>query len=279
MIIYKATNKNNGKVYIGATTKSLDERIKYHIKDAFRDDRTLGSFQKALVKYGLSSFDFEEIERVSTKEEMYDREQYWIKHYGSTDNKFGYNLDSGGIYCKKSDSTKLIIGEKKSDNWKNKDLASKMMDGLQNATEKWKNICKDNRIKFICPQCGKILYLPPYEAKNKRFCSRECAKLSGELKDTAAYASAVAAEKSHERNLIRKCEIASDIIDWAYKNKNEVLKCKLNNITNSYKPLINYIDNKYGISDLRSMFMCFDVHNKKEFAKTLKNIVSEENIC
>ncbi len=62
MIIYKATNLINGKVYIGATSLKLNARIKYHIKDAYRPDRPKGRFQEAIIKYGIDSFDFEQIE-------------------------------------------------------------------------------------------------------------------------------------------------------------------------------------------------------------------------
>lgn len=279
MIVYKATNKENGKVYVGATTLSLVERIKYHIKDAFREDRPLGYFQKAIMKYGSSAFDFEKLEEVHNKDEMYEKEQEWIKYYNSTDSDYGYNLDSGGIFCKKSDSTKRKIGDKKLEDWKDPELAERMREGLRKATDAWIEKSKGNKIEFVCPECGKVLYLQPYEAKSKRYCSRECSVKAGTFKKIASSNSERNAILAHENNLSRKRDIGEDIIDWAFENKNHVLDCKNNDITNHYKPLTDYIQNKYGISDLRSLYICFDAKNKKDFAQILKNIVSEENIC
>ena len=38
MIIYKATNIINNKVYVGQSTISLEERMKYHKRDSLRID-------------------------------------------------------------------------------------------------------------------------------------------------------------------------------------------------------------------------------------------------
>ncbi len=49
MIIYKLTNKINGKVYIGLTTRTLEERINQHHYDcSHRVDRSL---YRAMRKY------------------------------------------------------------------------------------------------------------------------------------------------------------------------------------------------------------------------------------
>lgn len=278
MLVYKATNLINGKVYIGATTKSLENRRKGHINHAYGSAKN-GYFQDAILKYGPDSFNFEEIDEADTLDEMYKKEQYWIKYYNSTDDRYGYNLDSGGIYCKKSESTKRKIGDTTLQKWKNPDISSRMLGGLRKGTEKWKEICRYKRIEFTCPICGKTMYLPAYIAKNKRYCSRECEIESGEYYARAKYASDIAAVMSHERNLDRKRDIAEDILDWAFANREYVMSCKFNDITNHYKPLTDYLYEKYGIFDLRSIYICFDVRNKREFAQSLINIVSEENIC
>lgn len=278
MIVYKATNKENGKVYIGATTKTLEERRKGHISHAFGSTKN-GYFQDAIVKYGPENFIFEPIDKANSLSEMYDKEQYWISYYNSTDNRYGYNLDSGGLFCKKSESTKRKIGDTTLRKWNDPEISTRMLNGLRKGTESWQKICQYKRVEFECPICGKVLYVQPYIAKTKRFCSIECAMKSGEYRSRAKYASDIAAEKSHERNLELKRDIAEDIIDWAFRNKSYVLRCKMNDVTNHFKPLTDFLYDKYGIFDLRSLYICFDVRNKKEFAQTLINIVSEENIC
>ena len=89
MVIYKATNKINGKVYVGQTVRSLAERMAEHI----RHDHT--AFDKALRKYGLDAFDVEEIDSAASVEELNQKEIYWIGFYNCVVPN-GYNMCDGG---------------------------------------------------------------------------------------------------------------------------------------------------------------------------------------
>ncbi len=92
MIIYKATNRLNGKVYIGATTKSLKDRIKFHIISV---KYSLGScFHKAIRKYGIENFKWEVICICPNINSLNEQEQYYIKFYDTMN--IGYNNTSGG---------------------------------------------------------------------------------------------------------------------------------------------------------------------------------------
>lgn len=94
MIIYKVTNKINGKCYIGQTVKSLDQRKAKHIQDALaqRDDVY---FHKAIRKYTIDSFEWKIIhDNITTIEELNKLEIYYIKLYNTYNN--GYNLTLGG---------------------------------------------------------------------------------------------------------------------------------------------------------------------------------------
>lgn len=85
MIIYKTTNKINGKIYIG--------------KDTHNDPNYFGSgvsLTMAIKKYGKEHFVKEVIESCSTLEELNKREQFWINKFNSTNKKIGYNLTEGG---------------------------------------------------------------------------------------------------------------------------------------------------------------------------------------
>ncbi len=92
-IVYKATNKINGKIYIGQTVKSLDIRISGHITDALskRDDIY---FHKAIRKYGKKNFKWEIIAQCNSREELDRAEIVIIKKYNTFEN--GYNLNCGG---------------------------------------------------------------------------------------------------------------------------------------------------------------------------------------
>lgn len=91
--IYIIRNKINDKVYVGQTTVSLRLRFQNHLSAARKGkDYVIG---KAIRKYGESNFFIELLEECA-QEELNEREKYWISYFNSTDNKFGYNMSTGG---------------------------------------------------------------------------------------------------------------------------------------------------------------------------------------
>lgn len=95
-IIYKATNKLNGKIYIGATTKSLEERKKDHIQKALCSKGS--AFQEAIAHYTIDNFIWETIDTANNVNELAEKEKEYIKLYDS--NHTGYNSDEGGGFKK-----------------------------------------------------------------------------------------------------------------------------------------------------------------------------------
>lgn len=89
--IYKFTNKINNKRYIGKSI-DIEKRRKTHERNSVNCD---GYFYNAIRKYGLDNFDFSIIEECS-KEELNEKEKYWIKYYNSNNSEYGYNITSGG---------------------------------------------------------------------------------------------------------------------------------------------------------------------------------------
>lgn len=92
MIIYKATNLINGKVYIGQTIHTLEHRKKAHLNNAANGGKT--HFYAAIRKYGQDNFLFEEICKADTIQQLNDLEVYYIQQYNSIEN--GYNMALGG---------------------------------------------------------------------------------------------------------------------------------------------------------------------------------------
>lgn len=93
--IYKITNKINGKIYVGQTTKTLTERFQKHCwgtttKDVYHFNMAI---KEAIRKYGKENFIIELIEEVE-QNKLDEREVYWISYYNSY-NK-GYNCTLGG---------------------------------------------------------------------------------------------------------------------------------------------------------------------------------------
>ena len=91
--IYKITNNVNGKIYIGQTSKTVQERFNAHISKAKAHvNRYL---YDAMNHYGIENFSAEEIEQCP-KEMLDEREIYWISFYKSDNKENGYNMTSGG---------------------------------------------------------------------------------------------------------------------------------------------------------------------------------------
>lgn len=85
MEIYKTVNLLDGKVYIG---KNSTSNVNY-----------LGSgryFKNAIKKYGKENFKKEILEVCLTKEQLDEREIYWIHFYNSQNPDIGYNIQPGG---------------------------------------------------------------------------------------------------------------------------------------------------------------------------------------
>ena len=89
--IYQITNDINGKVYIGKTERTVEERFKEHCKDAYRREYEKRPLYAAIRKYGIEHFHVETLEETDSPEE---REIYWIENKRSFKN--GYNATLGG---------------------------------------------------------------------------------------------------------------------------------------------------------------------------------------
>jgi len=142
MIIYKAQNKISGKCYIGQTIKTLDTRKEQHIKFSKTNNSI---FYNALRSYGEDNFTWEIIEHVNSKQELNEREKYYINEYDSIRN--GYNMVAGGTG---GYNEYAVIANRKKRGKKWEDIYSPegltvMKKAVQNA--KWPEFTKEERIK------------------------------------------------------------------------------------------------------------------------------------
>jgi hypothetical protein len=91
-IIYKATNLITNETYIGATTKSIEERKNDHIQ---KSDKGKGyKFHNAISTYGADSFRWDQIDTASGVDELASKEIKYILEYDTFGN--GLNSDKGG---------------------------------------------------------------------------------------------------------------------------------------------------------------------------------------
>lgn len=113
-VIYKATNTVNGKVYIGQTIEGFERRMKKHLYLAENGGQTI--FYKAIRKYGEENFIWEIVGVATSKEELDEKEIFWIKElnsYAFNENSNGYNMTKGGdgtIGFSPSEETRKKIG-------------------------------------------------------------------------------------------------------------------------------------------------------------------------
>jgi group I intron endonuclease len=111
VIIYKAVNKINGKMYIGKTTRRLEVRLLEHLYEKRMP------FSRAYQKYGSENFNILIIDCAETEEELNEKERKWIAYYNPKKPN-GYNVTDGGdgtSGVKRDDTAarnKCLIGNK-----------------------------------------------------------------------------------------------------------------------------------------------------------------------
>lgn len=85
--IYKTINLITNKFYIGKREKSTFDENYYGSGKHLRN---------SLNKYGKDNFSREILEWCETREELCEREKYWIKELHAQDTNIGYNIADGG---------------------------------------------------------------------------------------------------------------------------------------------------------------------------------------
>jgi group I intron endonuclease len=119
MLVYRAHNKKNGKVYIGLTTQSLGIRKASHLRSA--KSGSVAHFHKAIRKHGEDSFEWSVVGEVESLEDLYDLEKQTISSYNPSQT---YNTSLGGEHSaygmKHTDEVKTLCGEFAKRRWDGK---------------------------------------------------------------------------------------------------------------------------------------------------------------
>lgn len=88
--IYMILNTYNNKCYIGSTN-NFNRRKNEHFNALRNNKHHSQHLQKSFNKYGEDKFVFIILEKV-TKEELTNREIFWVNFKKSLDSKYGYNI-------------------------------------------------------------------------------------------------------------------------------------------------------------------------------------------
>ncbi len=94
--VYLATFPN-GKIYVGVTGSSLEERVRRH--GHFHKSKVKQPMYRAIVKYGKASIVWSTLFTTEDKNIAIEKEKFFIKDYNSNNSSIGYNLTSGGDGC------------------------------------------------------------------------------------------------------------------------------------------------------------------------------------
>ena len=107
--IYKISNDINDKLYIGQTTKTIEERFAAHCRDSQRENAGCYNYHiyRAMRKYGIEHFHIELIEECSEKQ-LNRKEIYYIKKFNSYHNGYNSTLGGGGTRTIEIDENKVI---------------------------------------------------------------------------------------------------------------------------------------------------------------------------
>lgn len=89
--LYCHTNKINGKKYFGITGTSVKKR--WMNGGGYKSSR---HFHFAIQKYGWDNFEHVVLLSGLSKEEACEKEKEYIKRFKTNDDKYGYNISTGG---------------------------------------------------------------------------------------------------------------------------------------------------------------------------------------
>ena len=109
--IYIIRNNINGKVYVGQTVRSIEERFSEHCRN------NKSNIGKAIKKYGRENFSCYALRECETIDELNEAEKEEIKRLKANVRGIGYNLCDGGentIGFHHSEASKAKMSEAKS---------------------------------------------------------------------------------------------------------------------------------------------------------------------
>ena len=146
-LVYCIENLENGKKYIGQTTRDLVERFREHCGNS--GTSVSPKLKNAIKKYGKDCFCIEVIweSNECTQDRLDAKEIELIEEIGTL-HPNGYNLSRGGAGGRHSDETKKLLSEKSKLMWvtKREEMHRALMERNAN---RWRVFCFDSRKQLV----------------------------------------------------------------------------------------------------------------------------------
>lgn len=95
MCVYLIENRASGRKYVGVTSGTAGDRWRNHVWSAVGDKRSCPLVARAIAKYGPEMFTFSVLDTAETREQLSQKEKFWIGELGTLAPN-GYNLTTGG---------------------------------------------------------------------------------------------------------------------------------------------------------------------------------------
>lgn len=130
--IYLIINKQNGKKYVGQTTRGMNKRWQEHIQQSIRLSST--PLHKAMREYGNHNFMIRELCECNV-DELDEKEIYYIEKFNTLHGD-GYNAKDGGDRKIYSEESKKKMSESASVKYRSPEQNAKMAESLS-------EVCKD----------------------------------------------------------------------------------------------------------------------------------------
>lgn len=137
--IYKIVNKVNNKVYIGQSIHLEERKIQHWSK--LRNNKSHNyHLQQAWNKYGEDSFEFI-ILLECKKDELDEKEEFFISLYNALDISCGYNVAKGGNASSITEKTREKISNSVKELWKDEKYRNNQILKSSQKRESYKRTC------------------------------------------------------------------------------------------------------------------------------------------
>lgn len=193
----------------------------------------------------------------------------WISSSETTISKVAYGNKNGHFNMKHSNETKKKIGEHTKSLWaEDSPSRRRMLEGLNKSGMKkgYLRVPREERKCLFCKITFTVL-----NTSLQKYCSQSCA---GNVAIRIATAASVNKQKTIHK------EIKHYVLHWLKYNKKTVMDTPFNRIKTTLEPLLQEIENKFGIKDIRivSKAVVGNDCGRKDLLKFMKDICNE-NVC